>query len=316
MKNFTRQSSIPSREKNDPGFVKIRRGLLPHLPWMTSNATKLYLWLHLRAYWQGPKRGTVETTFDDIARALDWKFKMVQRTLDELLHGSYITLQRASNQYELTQIVIEKYDPESNSAVDSSVQSKNSAVDTGVDTRVHGSVHSSHLSSLSPKELDAPKKSKEIKKGEDDAGEDHAVRRRFDAELHSPTKSVFSPSEKEQKLSSRLAASIEREGEAFRDVVEHCARRGAAHPFGQAERRAFARLHYQPDLQSPLLSMGFVDVVVDVVSDPRGENLTPGILCCVVIDRCREREGILAPGLSKTPRSFEGRRAAGRFGKD
>ena len=70
MKNFTRQSSIPSREKNDPGFVKIRRGLLPHLPWMTSNATKLYLWLHLRAYWQGPKRGTVETTFDDIAQSV------------------------------------------------------------------------------------------------------------------------------------------------------------------------------------------------------------------------------------------------------
>jgi hypothetical protein len=56
-----------------PGFVKLRRGLLPHLAEMSSNAAKLYVCLLLRAHWEsGPKRGWVETRYEDIARDLGW----------------------------------------------------------------------------------------------------------------------------------------------------------------------------------------------------------------------------------------------------
>src|SRR5215472_5668241 len=64
--------STASGEKHDPGFAKISRELLPRLRDMSSNATKLYLWLRLKAFWKGPKRGCVETAFEDIASALGW----------------------------------------------------------------------------------------------------------------------------------------------------------------------------------------------------------------------------------------------------
>ena len=48
MKYSTEQSSKKSREKRDPGYVKLRRGLLPHLSKMSSNASKLYVCLLLK----------------------------------------------------------------------------------------------------------------------------------------------------------------------------------------------------------------------------------------------------------------------------
>ncbi len=97
-------SARPSREKRDPGFVKIRRGLLAHLPGMSSNAAKLYLWFHLKASWQPPKRGRVEASFDDMARGNGWSLKTLQRTIEELETMPFIEVERATNQYELTRI--------------------------------------------------------------------------------------------------------------------------------------------------------------------------------------------------------------------
>jgi hypothetical protein len=75
--------------QRDPGFVKIRRGLLAHLPEMSSNAVKLYVWLHLKAHWQpGPKRGWVEANKEGIMESLAWANSMVRRTVDELTQGA------------------------------------------------------------------------------------------------------------------------------------------------------------------------------------------------------------------------------------
>jgi hypothetical protein len=55
-----RNQEQQSSEKRGPGFVKLRRGLLPHLSEMSSNAVKLYVYLQLKAQWAGPMRGWVE----------------------------------------------------------------------------------------------------------------------------------------------------------------------------------------------------------------------------------------------------------------
>lgn len=139
--------------KRDMGFVKIRRGLREHLVTMSSNAVKLYLWLHLSANW-AVKRGCVEASYEDIARALGWSQKTLQRTVAEL-EPKYIAVAHA-NQFKLTTIRIIKYDI----AVDNSVQSA-SAVDTVVDKFVQSDVHSDPSKPATTHELQAPKKAVE-----------------------------------------------------------------------------------------------------------------------------------------------------------
>lgn len=282
---------IDNSKRRNPGYVEVRRGLLAHLPEMSSNATKLFLWFILRAYWSGSKRGLVEASFDDMAQGNGWSLKTLQRTIEELEAKPYIAVERAANQYEMTRVRILKYDvEESTSAVDKSVQSKivgvDCAVDSGVDKFDCSAVHSNPATPQNQQDLHAPKKVeevKEVKKGTADA-----VRRRVDAELHLSIK----PFSKSKKLQIRLAERIKQDDGPFSDWIEDARKRGHEHPFGPGERKAFAATGYTPDLKSPFLSPDFVYTVVEVYDENVGKDLAAGNLCSKIIDRCvRERKG-------------------------
>src|SRR6267154_106340 len=209
-------SARPSREKRDPGFVKIRRGLLAHLPGMSSNAAKLYLWFHLKAFWQPPKRGRVEASFDDMARGNGWSLKTLQRTIEELETIPFIEVERATNQYELTRIRILKYDLEEfTSALDKSVQSDTAGVDyaevSGVDKFDCSTVHSKPASQQHQHDLQAPKKVKEVKELKNGTA-DAAVRRPFDGKLPLSEQRGFSPSEKKKKLTAPRQGDLSKSG--------------------------------------------------------------------------------------------------------
>jgi hypothetical protein len=280
MKENKATAPSASTKKRDPGFVKIRRGLLPHLTEMSSNAVKLYVWFHIRAYWFGPKRGLVEASPEDIMCGLGWSKSMVRRTVKELARKGYIRVVAAVNQHQLTRIKILKYELEKSiSAVSTGEQSKNSAVSSAVSTSEQSSEHSNHSNPQMSHDLSDHKNAKNIRSVEADA-----VRRQFDAERRVPG-SGFSPSAKREKLHARLAAKIAAAGDSYSDYIRHCQRKGREHPFGKLEREAFAALRYQPDLDSPLVSSTFVATAREVYQENRGKGLSPGILCCKVIDR-------------------------------
>ena len=298
MAKSTLAQERPSSEKRDPGFVKIRRGLLPHLSEMSSHAVKLYLWLHLRAHWKpGVTRGWVEGNYEDIGTSLRWSYSMVRRTLDELSSDGYIVVTPGANQYELTRIKILKFDLEdSDSAVSTGEHTKSendsallSGVLSGVSTGEQSTEHTNSSILQSAQGLQVPKKVVEVKKEKKEKkGEADAVRRPFDAKQRTLHNSFFSPSEKKKKLTARLVAKIQKQDDSFGAWVEVCCAKGWEHPFGSAEREAFKALHYEPDLESPLLSFDFVSSVVCVYDEHREKDLSPGILCSKVIDFCEQ----------------------------
>jgi hypothetical protein len=63
---------------SDRGFCKIRRGLREHLGRISSDGVKLYLWLHLSAFWGGERRGTVRVQ-TDLAKVRRWQEKTCSR---------------------------------------------------------------------------------------------------------------------------------------------------------------------------------------------------------------------------------------------
>lgn len=270
--------------------MPIRRGLLAHLREMSGNAVKLYLFLHLNARWQpGPRRGWVEASFDDMAKALGWSQKTLQRTIEELEAKPYIEVERATNQYELTRVGILKYDlEESTSAVDKSDQSRRVAVDRGVDRGMDKSersaVHSKPANAQSQQDLRAPKKVVEVK--EEKKGKADAVRRPFDAERLADRTPPF-----RENLQNRLEKKIELTDYSYPDWIKCCQKRGKDHPFGAEEQQAFEATGYQPDLSSALLGCDFVLTVVEVYDETRKKDMSPGNLCSRIIDRCQsERE--------------------------
>jgi hypothetical protein len=253
---------------------------------MSGNASKLYLWLHLSADF---RTGDVDSSYEDIARALGWSSKTLQRAIDELSR-KYIGVELAANQHELTRISIWNYQPDrGSSGVDKSVQTKPTAVDSGVDISVDKSVQSAVHSNYSNLKISqgfqAPKKSIELEKEREDA-----VRRRFHAELPlsipSSEPEAKPSSSQRAKLEARLAGKIESDDDRFSSYVELCKKKGWTHPFGVEERAAFKAVQYEPDLYSPLLSLTFVMVVVEEFEKCKGKEVTPGNLCSKVIDHC------------------------------
>ncbi len=113
----------------DRGFAPIRRGLREHLGRMSSDGVKLYLWLHLVAYWTGQKRGTVETTYAEIAKEMRWPKIKVKRAMAELCQR-FVKVLRRGNQHQYTLIRIRKYQKRSNSA--------GIAIDTGKSAGITG----------------------------------------------------------------------------------------------------------------------------------------------------------------------------------
>lgn len=293
------ERSSASSEKRDPGFVKIRRGLLAHLRQMSSNATKLYLFFHLKAFWQGPKRGCVEANIDDLMFFLGWSRSMVKRTIAELVQRGYILFEGAANQHEQGTIRISKFDAmETDSAQltgEPSMTAQNSAGFTaGLSGGLTGEPSSEPSTPSNPqsqRDLQAPKNAIEVKKEKNERLE--AVRRPNDAELRSsrehkvhgrgctpskpsplPTGKDFSLSEKRILLGERIAASLTENRTRFDREFEEC------------ELEAFDYIRYEK-YQPTYLADGFVTVVAEVYLDHKDNLPLPGILCSKIIDRCK-----------------------------
>ena len=276
-----------SSGKRDPGFAPIRRGLLEHLPTMSSNAVKFYLFLHLNAQWQpGPNRGTVRASFEDMASANGWSLKILRGAIEELEAKSFITVERASNQHELTSVAISKFD---RADVAPSLQGSSSGFATSLAPSSAPSMEGSSEGRTKPaiaqsqQDLSSPKNVKEVKQERTAVAD--GVRRPLDAERLTATE-PFSHKEKKQKLDKNLAAKIRRDGDLYSDWIAKQRARGEPHPFGDAERVAFAATRYTPDLASPVLGWDFVATVVDVYEETREKNTSPGNLCSKIIDRC------------------------------
>jgi hypothetical protein len=268
--------------QRDPGFVKLRRGLLKHLPEMSERAVKLYVWLLLSARWEGSKRGWVEASFEDMAASNGCSTKTVQRALEELENKPYVEVHRATSQHQLTRIKILKFDiEEPTSTVDKSVHSSDVGVDTGADRGADipsdKSVHSSPSIELSAKDLQASKKyrSKEVKK----EGRLDAVRRPFDAELH--LAASFSPSEKKAKLTSRLAKAIRANLNRFEGGLDRAERAVL-----QAAVNAMRYTAKDPTV----ITDGFTSVLMEVYKKHKDGETSPGNLCSKVIDRCSSEQ--------------------------
>jgi hypothetical protein len=273
-----------SNQKRDPGFIKIRRGFCEHLPTLSGNAVKLYLWLQFKARWSGPRRGWVETDFEYMASGLGWSPKTLQRTIKELEVRPYIIVERARSQYDSTLIEIVKYDreetdspaltgePSSKSAVVKSDRTSLGGVDRGVDRGVDGFDRTSDRTSppiqQSDKNLGCSKKVKEVKKEKNDA-----VRRPGDAELRIATNQRFSPKKRKQNLESRLMEQSLKNKNLFDGDLD------------RDQRAAFAVIGYTP--RDPRkLAYGFVDAVEAMVDKHKGAEISPGNLCSKMLDYC------------------------------
>jgi len=310
-------TSAASSEKRDPGFARIRKGLLAHLPGMSGNAVKLYLMLQFKACWFGVKRGWVEASFDDMARWCGWSTKTIQRNLEELETKPYIEVERAANQHELTRIKILKYDlEESTSAVDKSDQSStvgvdcalDRALDSAVDSAADKPVHSKPAILQNPQDLQAPKKLKEVKAVKEQKKETaNAVRRRFDAELLADRTPLFGKEKLQNRLEEKIESTPSIQGEAGElhhqsfsslkrkkkleaRIADKLMETGNTldRELNADERKAFAFIKYKP-INPRNLPGGFVEVVQDVYEDHK-EELSPGNLCSRVIDHCMREQ--------------------------
>jgi hypothetical protein len=286
-------TSVPAAsEKRNLGFVKLRRGLREHLhrSRMSSNASTLFVWLLLSAYHSGPKRGCVETNYEDVMRGLGWYRKLLQRSIWELTRKGYVRVTPAANQHGMTIITILKFDvQEFSSAQDTGVLTKHSAQDTAEDSAHVDSVPTT-VPSRPPilqemLDLQAPKNALEVKNKKNEKR--NAVRRRFDAERLADRTPPF----RKENLQNRLEKKIESTNDSYLDWIDSCRKRGEGHPFGTEEQKAFEATGYKPDLGSPLLSFDFVTTVVDVYEETRKKDISAGNLCSRIIDRCQsERE--------------------------
>lgn len=298
MQQTNGNSAQPSSGKRDSTFVMVRRGLLRLEHWaaLSGNAAKLFVWLLGEAHWSGQKRGWVETTFEDMARANGWSYSTAQRTVKELESKPYIKIERSTNQHKLTRIQILKYDIGEHGSDSAPVKSDHSnlvgpvkidhstesaPVSAPVTGPVNGAVKSDRSNPASPQnqqDLQAPKKlrSKEIKK----EASRYAVRRPFDAEQRVASLKDFSLSEKRERLAERIATAIHRNGnELDRELDDH-------------EREAFRYIEYEKYLLV-YLADGFVTVVGELYEDHKDNLPLPGILCSKIIDRCMSEQKAL-----------------------
>jgi hypothetical protein len=295
MENIKAGTRTLSREKYDPGFVKLRRGLRDHLGSMSGNAVKLFDWLLLAADWKGPSRGWVEASFADVAKELRFSSKTLQRACDELEdEKQFVAIERATNQYGLTRFKILKYDATADSSgVDRFDHSNSSAVDSGVDISDHSNVHSDRPNPLESKHLQLLKNLEEVKKETSDA-----VRRRFDAELHpcdddlvSKTKPKTSFEAKSKtsspgkaKLRSRIEAIIRKNKESYAEWIDREQEAGRPHPFTDAYGKAFNEIGYDVDLRAADVTWDFVYSVRSIGEQNQGKAVSPGNLCSKIMD--------------------------------
>lgn len=94
------------------GFVKLRRGLLEHLPRMTPNAAKLYLFLLLKAKAVGVDQGVYRTTSrrieDDLAMGRESIIRAT-RELENMTPKPFIEVKRSRSRHSLTEYKILRF---------------------------------------------------------------------------------------------------------------------------------------------------------------------------------------------------------------
>jgi hypothetical protein len=126
---------------------------------MSASSLKLYLWLHLAANWSGRHRGTVHTSYADIAKEFGWSVRQVKRTI-ATLQPRYVKIVQVGNQHRPTIIRILKYDKHLKRAGDNN-DTSSSAGDKNGPSSVPSSVPSSTREANETLQNHAPKKAVE-----------------------------------------------------------------------------------------------------------------------------------------------------------
>ena len=91
----------------DESFQAVSRGLLAHLPDMTSNQAKLYLYCLLRARNNGEKKGTFSVFAVDMAEGMNWTTKVLYRVLATM--EKYLKVKYSKNRHVPLTIEIVKF---------------------------------------------------------------------------------------------------------------------------------------------------------------------------------------------------------------
>ena len=94
------------------GYVKLRRGLLEHLPRMTPNAVKLYVYLLLKVRGTGVDKGLYRSTSRAMAGELAMNRLAVMsatRELESMKPKAFIKVKRSTNQHSLTEYRILRF---------------------------------------------------------------------------------------------------------------------------------------------------------------------------------------------------------------
>ncbi len=94
------------------GYVRLRRGLVEHLPRMTPNAVKVYLFLLLKAKATGVEQGVFRAT----TRAMSEESGMNRiammraiRELESMEPKPFIAVKRSTNQHAMTEYKILRF---------------------------------------------------------------------------------------------------------------------------------------------------------------------------------------------------------------
>ena len=96
------------------GFVKVRRGLLEHLPRLSTSAAKLYLFLLLKVKATGVDQGVYRNSTRVISEDLRMRRESLLRTireLESLRPKPFLEVKRASNRHGLTEYRVLRFDP-------------------------------------------------------------------------------------------------------------------------------------------------------------------------------------------------------------
>ncbi len=91
----------------------LRRGLREHLPRLSANAVKVYVYLLLRVEWKGADRGTCRATTRALSEELGMRRESMLSAIKELEGLSpkpFIEVERASNRHGLTTYRVLRFD--------------------------------------------------------------------------------------------------------------------------------------------------------------------------------------------------------------
>ena len=93
--------------------MRLRRGLVEHLPRLSANGVKIYIYLLLKVRSVGVDQGVYRTTTRQLAEDLDMNRRAVLNALGELedlAPKPFIEIERASNQHKLTAYRVLRFD--------------------------------------------------------------------------------------------------------------------------------------------------------------------------------------------------------------